>query len=994
MKNNYIDIFEEFENKAKNTPNEIMIFDKNQKMTYYDVYKLVNYYADKIEKSTNGERKRVLLYLEHTYKIIISIMSILKTGCSYVPISRKSDIAKIKEISGYCTSDIIITDDNGLKDMNTIVFSNDEVEVLNEFEHYKYELNDEVYVLFTSGSTGAPKGCSLTYKNLLYILNNMIEIGKCASDSTYVFSTPYTFDVSTTEIYAFIYGAKTFVFNPEGYEDFRKYPDYIYNNKITHLAISPSGLKNIFNAFSVEKLELMNSSLECVMVAGEAFKEELYNIWKENNWKFRLLNLYGPTEATVYATWYELSKNEDYYNGIPIGKCLDGCEFYIDGMDENGVGELILQGEGIANGYINNPIEDKKRFFIKDGTRCYRTGDFVALSDGILYYHGRKDNQVQINGIRVELGEIEANIVRENIVDEAVVLYINEMIIAYIKLNEGISINKEELKSRLRSKMPRYMIPNQIIFKDSFALNASNKINRKLLADEFLKDEAKKVKEVYPTNSENDILATIRNALKEKIRCQLDLDDDIFECGADSLYTMFLLAKLEEHYNVILDADLIYRLKTPRKIAKYIVKEKDSDEIAVNIKLYDVLEKIPDFTFYVNKFLYKSEWLQYTRKYQAIHTQYGYFENRYNLVVSFEYELGNLYSIDKIENAIFELMRRNPILTTKLCKEKDVLYFEEYTFTDKAKVPVFKMELRDDAVINMLLHNYSNEVYMSRHNHGMLSLFAIAEYAGSYSILGMIDHCISDASNVALIKIELANILNNKEESIVGKGRTYFDYLNMVLSRNGKDTSVLNSWFFEMMKQASIENKQEFVEGLNNKHVEYKISNVKTLDSYEISKRVAFYIGERLSKIYPKDTISLRTMLNIREFEECSYRNTIGDIHSSISFIYKSDDNYDEFNSRADRIRDLTIKEGFMPDYYRWPALIDNKDISQELNEILNGTRLLSINYLGERSENGLEAYKESVFNMQDEMYQQEQVIYVTAVTCKGELYICTNKKI
>ncbi len=115
--------------------------------------------------------------------------------------------------------------------------------------------------------------------------------------------------------------------------------------------------------------------------------------------------------------------------------------------------------------------------------KSYRTGDYVSLSDGLLYYHGRKDSQIQLNGIRVELGEIEANIVQEECVDEAVVLYINDILVAFVKIEENKKITKEELKTRLQKRIPRYMIPNQIIFKNHFSLNANNKINREYAKD-------------------------------------------------------------------------------------------------------------------------------------------------------------------------------------------------------------------------------------------------------------------------------------------------------------------------------------------------------------------------------------------------------------------------------------------------------------------------------------------------------------------------------
>ncbi|MCJ0565716.1 AMP-binding protein, partial [Enterococcus cecorum] len=187
------------------------------------------------------------------------------------------------------------------------------------------------------------------------------------------------------------------------------------------------------------------------MLAGETFKKDIFVEWKNNNWNFDLWNMYGPTEATVYATAFKLSKDADYPSSIPIGRVLEDVTYFIDKKDDRGIGELVLGGKGISGGYINNDDENNKKFININNKRYYRTGDlFSEDKHGVLYFHGRNDDQVQLNGIRVELGEIESRILGISEVVEAVVLYNQKKLIAFIQVRNNI-----DLQPKLVEILPR-----------------------------------------------------------------------------------------------------------------------------------------------------------------------------------------------------------------------------------------------------------------------------------------------------------------------------------------------------------------------------------------------------------------------------------------------------------------------------------------------------------------------------------------------------------
>ena len=470
-----MDIYGIFENNVKIYPKQIMIQDENIQLTYEEVYRLVNCYAEKINNVTKGEQTRILLYLNHSYKIIIAILSVLKTGNSYIPIAISKDNNRLKEISKIAQTNIVITDTQFCDEAYKMVKMNDNLEINVQLEsvqnHYIYKNEDEIYVLFTSGSTGIPKGVSVTYGNLLYLMKNMISLNKSYKNIKYCFSTAYTFDVSVTEIFSFVYGESTYVYDIAKYENYRNFPETIYQNKITHIAFSPSGFKNMILAFNEKQLRKMNQSIKCLMLAGETFKKDIFVEWKNNNWNFDLWNMYGPTEATVYATAFKLSKDADYPSSIPIGRVLEDVTYFIDKKDDRGIGELVLGGKGISGGYINNDDENNKKFININNKRYYRTGDlFSEDKHGVLYFHGRNDDQVQLNGIRVELGEIESRILGISEVVEAVVLYNQKKLIAFIQVRNNI-----DLQPKLVEILPRYMIPNIIQYVSDFPLNTNNK---------------------------------------------------------------------------------------------------------------------------------------------------------------------------------------------------------------------------------------------------------------------------------------------------------------------------------------------------------------------------------------------------------------------------------------------------------------------------------------------------------------------------------------
>lgn len=983
-----MDIFGTFLNEVKEKPDQIMIYDDRLKLSYSETLQLVNHYAYEIENATKGNNKRILLNLSHSYKIVIAILAVIKTGNSFVPISKKYSSTQYKVLSSICDTDIIITDkhlnDTDMKEIFMADSINKDKDILHT-THQHYSDDDEVYVLFTSGSTGDPKGCSVTYKNLKYIIKNMISISKCNNDSKYCFTTPYTFDVSMTEIFSFMYGASLFVCDTSEYEKFRNFPYFIKQNNLTHLAISPSGLKNMYYSYTEDELNAMGDTLKCVMVAGEAFKKEIFEKWKENKWNYSLWNLYGPTEATVYATGYELSRKKTYSNFIPIGHSLLGATYSIENKDDNGVGELVVGGEGITNGYINNEIEKQKRFFYKENVKFYRTGDLVSINEGLLIHHGRNDEQIQINGIRVELGEIESQILKIPGVHEAVVLYNNNILIATVQLNEQIDIKK-----MLKQKLPRYMIPNIFRVVESFELNTSNKIDRKKVLKDFL-EESKKKKNQYTNEksetTEIEILSIMKECLQNKGEIN-SITDDFYECGANSLDTFLFINKLEKKYNKKISVDNMYSLRTAENISNYLLKNAHETKSIVSAKTE--YNKIPDLTLKVKDYLYnKNE--EVNNMYKALYLQGFYYHHKLNSAITFTYSVSDRFQADQIKEAIQILIKQNNILASKLQEDNNILYFKEYNISEDFKIPEIEFESYDHNMLDFISDNYSHEMYYSRYNGGYLSLFILVKQGNNYTVVGILDHTIADTASISLIKNKLGEILSFNN---VSKSLSYKEYCQMINLKNNNIKEALNHWYINKLKLCKTDNKNILFKGdMETDYLKIDISEIPFESNLDIVKHLGYIVGTKVNNILEQEYLSLRTIVNLREYKNFAFKNTLGDLHSSVSMFWRKGNTFEEFSKRADKVFSVFTEELFRHSSY----LMNNSNVDEtsknQLKNITDNADIVSINYGGTIEENDLNDYIQSTPKLQEKLFNINKRIYVTAFMCNKKLHVFINKK-
>ncbi|MHB1392532.1 MAG: non-ribosomal peptide synthetase [Clostridia bacterium] len=497
-----VTVHELFERQVEQTPYALATFFGEDSLTYEELNNKANCIANLLVSKGIKPNTIVGILAERSLEMIIGIYGILKAGGAYLPICPTNPEKRIEYILTNSNVEILLAQD---KFINRIAINGEIISLDNQYIYKETCTNlpvvnksqDLAYVIFTSGTTGNPKGTMISHRSLVNRLIWMQKKYPLNQEDVLLQKTPFEFDVSVWEIFWWsIIGAKLCLLEP-GYEKFpQTIVEAIEKRQISVIHFVPSMLyvflKYIENSKEIARL----SSLKRVFCSGEAltvshvkmFNNTLYNI----NSTF-LTNLYGPTEATIDVSYYDCPTNDDF-DKIPIGKPIDNIKLFIvddDKLQPVGQdGEICISGDGLAKGYLHNTELTNQKFvdnpFIH-GEKMYKTGDIGRwLADGNIEYIGRLDHQVKVRGMRIELEEIEQKIVnfRSNI--ECVVIsqklsdtIIN--IIAYIASNEEIDI--DELKRYLKELIPAYMIPNTFVKLDCMPLSSNGKIDRKKLIE-------------------------------------------------------------------------------------------------------------------------------------------------------------------------------------------------------------------------------------------------------------------------------------------------------------------------------------------------------------------------------------------------------------------------------------------------------------------------------------------------------------------------------
>lgn len=566
-----IDLFEE--NVAKN-PSDIALVYKEKTYTYFELNNMANIIAEELEKHdiTNS---RVAVLCKKSAWMVASLLGIMKSGNCYIPIDGTYPEDRIKYIIDNSKCSMIITSEEykNLYDLeNKIILENLDFTLT---LHYKSKAtpNDLAYMIYTSGTTGNPKGVKIKHKN---IINTLIWRKNCynfSKDDVVLQVPSFSFDSSVEDIFTPLISGSMLVIPAVTRMDVNILAEELARYKVNHFLVVPSLYKILLH----EKLDCL-SNMKIITIAGESFPMSLVKEHFKKLPNVRLINEYGPTENSVCSTFYELTEKDE---SILIGKPINNCKCYV--LDKNlellplyTKGELYVSGPGVSEGYWNKPDLTKERFLdnpFDPNYKMYKTGDIVLQnSDGNLEFIGRDDGQVKFHGLRIELKEIEKNILKNEDISDAIVLVKElsskkQLLVAYVtSYKTDFDINL--LYENLRNTLPFYMLPT-IVKLDSFPLTPNGKIDKSKLPLPV----TKKSSNVLPRNElENDILIICREVLENST---LGIYDDFFTDGnADSLNILTINSRLFAN-GIKVNTQDFYQNPTVESLAKYISKNKE-----------------------------------------------------------------------------------------------------------------------------------------------------------------------------------------------------------------------------------------------------------------------------------------------------------------------------------------------------------------------------------------------------------------------------------
>lgn len=462
--------------------------------TYGDLSKHIKGIQNQILESNPPANSNIGVMTFNDIETYASILAILFSGHSFVPINpehpaeRNEAIFEQGEITLLCSSETIHKDVSsklsGVKVLNTKNLKFSDGEFL-----FQVKENDLAYILFTSGSTGIPKGVPLKVSNLNAFLSSFFKMGYQLNEKDrFLQMFDLTFDLSIMSYLApLCVGACVYTIPQTGFKYMHVY-SVMEEHRLTFTLMVPSILTHLRQYFDEIKLDELKYSLFC----GEALYEDITLEWAKCVPNAVIENVYGPTEATIFCSRYVINRqgpNKNLNGILSIGKAMDGVVLMVlnDQNQQaaiNEKGELCIAGAQVTPGYWKNEEKNKEAFFLHEGTRFYKTGDLCYTDEsGDIFYSGRVDFQVKIQGFRVELGEIEfhARYFLKSIAAVAVAVQ-NDLNAWQINLFvESDQIQKDALMEHLKAHLPAYMIPSAIIPVPIFPLNTNGKVDRKQL---------------------------------------------------------------------------------------------------------------------------------------------------------------------------------------------------------------------------------------------------------------------------------------------------------------------------------------------------------------------------------------------------------------------------------------------------------------------------------------------------------------------------------
>ena len=573
--------------QAERTPNAPAIVFGKEELTYRELNARANQVAHFLMKQGAGPEVLVGIYCDRTADMLVGILGVIKSGSAYVPLDPNYPRQRIHQILEDANAPIVLTQKSLANDLpdfpgKRICLDSDRDAISQGPEENPVtavEPQNLAYVLFTSGTTGRPKGVAIEHRSAATFVHWANSVFTPQELAGVLLSTSICFDLSVFEIFVtWSAGGKIILAQNALY-----LPTLLAKNEITLINTVPSAMAELMRMGGVPE------SAQVVNLAGEALSAALVERIYAGTAVKKVFNLYGPTEDTTYSTFTLVPRGA----AVTIGRPIANSQAYLLDAHRNAVpigvpGELCLAGEGLARGYYGRPDLTSERFVhnafsARSDERMYRTGDLARyLPDGNIEYLGRIDHQIKLRGFRIELGEIEAVLdshpdVRQSVAIAREDVPGDQRLVAYIVPQSGIPEGGDaategsggsdlvaELRRRLSEKLPEFMMPSAFVVLDAMPLSPNGKVNRSALpAPEFSRDESEVF--VGPSNPVEEKLAEIWAEVLHLP--QVSVHDNFFSLGGHSLLATQVVSRIRKWASVELPLRAMFEAPTIAELA-------------------------------------------------------------------------------------------------------------------------------------------------------------------------------------------------------------------------------------------------------------------------------------------------------------------------------------------------------------------------------------------------------------------------------------------
>ena len=877
-------IHKRFEKQVEKNPDHISLVSDGERLTYGELNKKANRIANALIKKGVKPKSNIVIMFHRNSNLIAAILAVLKAGCAYIPIDMAFPKERIIYMSQNSQADYILAENNELFE-NAISIDELLQEENDENPDVEISPDDLAYILYTSGSTGLPKGVMGSHRN---VTNGFTEDEGNIIYQAYskmkknIGVITVSFVAFTADFMSLTYGNTLVFANDEEAKNIESLTKLMEKEKPDAFTFTtPSRLKQYLE---YEPFAKALSSINQISMGGEKVSEELMPVLLSNDEMVPYV-IYGCTEVTGIGT---IEKITDIDNELTIGDAPYNVVAQIRDIDgrilpQGVMGEIYIGGCGISKGYYNMDDESQKSFITINNIPFYKTGDFgVENSEGKLISKGRMDNQIKLRGLRIEIGEIEANITKfPNIKQTAVVvkkINNNDHLCAYFTAGEEIDV--KALKKYLQERLTTYMVPTVFMQLDELPRTPNGKIFLKKLPKPVLNLEL-----VAPETETEKMLFDISTSVAEST--EFGVTDDLYAAGFTSLTLMKLSAVVFEETGVNLNISKLIDEPTIRNIAKEIDNAQES-----SAKLDKIIESAKNSTY-----------IPLTANQLGVYYECAQNpdEPQYNLPCLIRFDKS--IDAERLRESIIKTFDTYPYLKTRIVMHGDQLMHKRDDSIAIDEIPIVEVpQISDEEIYNL---NFKKFELLGG------QLFRAKIYKTDNEVVLFFDmhHIITDGASVNILFKSFSNAYEGKEiekETIDG-------YINALIeneNENSDEYIACERYFHDLLSQEV--DSTVLTPNINGNPDDGKLKSISKNINPQIIRK--FCADERIS---PNVLFMASTILNLNKY-------TFSD-KTLITTIFNGRSNSNYFNTQAFLVKTL-------------PILSINEDRNITIRQLLNQT--------------------------------------------------------